>query len=256
MSESVAADWYAHFFTELPNEFWRRCVPVEATAAEVDFIESQLGLVRSARVLDVPCGSGRHALALVARGHAVLGVDISAEAVEHARRAAAAAAAAAVSVQWMVGELRQVPRDASFDAAICMGNSFGYLDLSGTRDFVAALAGAVRPGGGLVIDYGAAAESLLPGFADNKPRDITAGDIHVTGSNRYDVANSRLLSRYVFSRGEQRVEAIALHHVYTVAQLRGLLLDAGFANIRLYNGPEGKPFEVGCGRLMLTAVRR
>lgn len=252
MPEPVAADWYAHFFTELPNEFWRRCVPVEATAAEVDFIETRLGFARGARVLDVPCGSGRHALALAARGHAVLGVDISAEAIEHARRAASAAA---VSVQWMVGELRQVPQDASFDAAICMGNSFGYLDLSGTRGFAVALAGAVRPGGGLVIDYGATAESVLPGFTDNQPRSINAGDIHVTGSNRYDVANSRLLSRYVFIRGEQRFEAIALHHVYTVAQLRGLLLDVGFANIQLYSGPEGKLFEVGCGRLMLTAVR-
>ena len=59
--------------------------------------------------------------------------------------------------------MRDVPADG-FDAAVCMGNSFGYLDLAGTRAFVAALAAAVRPGGGLVIDYNAAAESILPGY--------------------------------------------------------------------------------------------
>jgi hypothetical protein len=36
-----------------------------------------------------------------------------------------------------------------------MGNSFGYLDLAGIREFLAALAGEVRPGGGLVIAFNA-----------------------------------------------------------------------------------------------------
>ena len=44
MSEHVSSAWYADFFTELPNEFWRRAVPPEATTAEVDFVEERLGL--------------------------------------------------------------------------------------------------------------------------------------------------------------------------------------------------------------------
>ena len=41
MAEDVPSDWYADFFTELPNEFWRRAVPPQATASEVDFVESR-----------------------------------------------------------------------------------------------------------------------------------------------------------------------------------------------------------------------
>jgi hypothetical protein len=151
--------------------------------------------------------------------------------------------------------MREIPRDGSFDAAVCMGNSFGYLDLDGLREFVAALAAAVRPSGGLVVDFSAAAESVLPGFVDDQPRDLTVGDITVTGSNTYDVAGSRLLSRYVFTRGPQQVKATALHHVYTVAHLRRLLVDGGFTGIEQYGGPDGEPFEIGTGRLMLTAHR-
>jgi SAM-dependent methyltransferase len=252
MSHPIPPDWYAGFFTELPNEFWRRAVSAEATASELEFIERQLGLQPRCRILDVPCGSGRHALALAARGHAVLGVDISTEAITHARRAATDAA---LTLELVVGELRCIPQDRSFDAAICMGNSFGYLDLRGAREFVAALAGAVRPGGGLVIDYAAAAESVLPGMVASRPRDVTVGDIRVTGSNTYDVVHSRLLSKYMFSRGAQQVEATALHHVFTFAQVCDLLLCAGFTELKPHGGLLDEPFELGSGRLLLTAVR-
>jgi len=145
LSEHVSSAWYADFFTELPNEFWRRAVPPEATTAEIDFVEQRLGLAPGSRVVDVPCGSGRHSIALAERGHTVTGLDISAEAIEHARRTAKAAG---VDVDFRLAEMREVPPDG-FDAAVCMGNSFGYLDPEGTRTFVAALAAAVRPGGGL-----------------------------------------------------------------------------------------------------------
>ncbi len=252
MSQPVASDWYADFFTELPNEFWRRAVAPEATTAEVDFIERRLELEPRSRILDVPCGSGRHTLALAAHGHDVLGVDISAEAIEHARRAAATAG---LHVDLVVAEMREIPRDGGYDAAVCMGNSFGYLDLDGLREFVTALAAAVRPGGGLVVDAAAAAESVLPGFVDDQPRDMTFGDIVASGSNTYDVAGGRLLSEYVFTRGAEQKRVTAIHHVYTVAHLGRLLTDGGFADIERYAGPGGEPFALGCGRLLLTARR-
>ena len=252
MAEHVASDWYVDFFTELPNEFWRQAVSPEATASEVDFVENRLGLRPGSRIVDVPCGSGRHTLALAERGHDVLGVDISEEAIGHARRAAAAAG---LDVELVVAEMRDIPRDGSFDAAACMGNSFGYLDLDGLREFVTVLAAAVRTGGGLVVDYAVAAESVLPGYTGEQPRDMTVGDITATGSNTYDVAGGRMVSRYVFTRGAEQVTATALHHVYTVAHLRSLLADGGFTDVEQYGGPDGAPFEVGSGRLLLTARR-
>ena len=251
-SDTIPSDWYARFFTELPNEFWRRAVPPEATTADVDFIESRLGLSPGSRLLDVPCGSGRHTLALAARGHRVTGVDISTEAIEHARRAAAAAG---LDVALRVAEMRDLPRDAPFDAAVCLGNSFGYLDLTGLREFIAALAGAVRPGGGLVVDTSTAAESVLPGLEDGAPRDMVTGDITVTGSNDYDAARSRLLSRYVFTRGAEVQRVTALHHVFTSAHLGELLVEGGFTDVARFGGPDGSPFGLGSPRLLLTARR-
>jgi SAM-dependent methyltransferase len=251
LSEHVSSAWYADFFTELPNEFWRRAVPPEATTAEIDFVEERLGLAPGSRVVDVPCGSGRHSIALAERGHTVTGLDISAEAIEHARRTAKAAG---VDVDFRLAEMREVPPDG-FDAAVCMGNSFGYLDPEGTRTFVAALAAAVRPGGGLVVDFSATAESVLPGFT-GEDRTMDVGDISVAATTEYDVAHSRMISGYRFSRGAEEVAVTALHHVFTCAQIDDLLTTAGFVDIALYAGPDGEPFRLGSPRLLLTARRR
>ncbi|WP_157891965.1 MULTISPECIES: SAM-dependent methyltransferase [Frankia] len=250
-SDHISSSWYADFFTDLPNEFWRRAATPEWTEADVDFVEARLGLPHGSRILDVPCGSGRHSLALAARGHRVTGVDLSTEAIAHARRAARVAGQA---VAFEHGDMRDLGRFGVFDAAVCLGNSFGYLDLAGTRAFTAALGRAVRPGGGLVVDFGATAESILPGFAGT-PRTMRTGDITVETTTEYDVAASCLISRYRFSQGARRLAATALHHVYTSAHLGDLLTDAGFTDIRRYAGPDGTPYTLGAGRLLLTARR-
>ena len=251
MSVIPSSTWYVDFFTELPNEFWRRAVPPELTVEEIDFVEKRLGLAPRSRILDVPCGSGRHSLELARRGHRVTGVDLSAEAVGYARRAAADAG---IDVELVHADMREIPQDNGFDAVVCLGNSFGYLELDGLREFAAALAGAVRAGGGLVVDFASAAESVLPGY-HAEPRTMRTGDITVLATSEYDVAGSRTFSRYRFTRGEEQVDVTAIHHVYTVAQIVDLLSGNGFAEIELFGGPGCEPYEIGSGRLLLTARR-
>ena len=78
-----------------------------------------------------------------------------------------------------------------------LGNSFGYLDID---DAAFALARAIRPGGGLVIDFNCTAETVLPRFTGG-PRTMRTGDILVEIGHRADVAGSRLIGHYAFTRG-------------------------------------------------------
>jgi SAM-dependent methyltransferase len=251
LSGNPSTDWYRTFFTELPNEFWRGAVPAEATEAEVDFVERHLDLKPGSSVVDVPCGSGRHTLALAGRGHLVTGVDISSEAIGYARRAAADAG---LDVELSIGEMRDIPRDGRFDAAICMGNSFGYFDLADTQAIIAALAGALRPGGGLVIDYGAVAESLLPGFTGGEDT-MSAGGVDVLASREYDAVTSRLVTTYEFSRGTERVRVSAPYYLYTNAHLTQLFTEAGFTDLERFGTVDDQPFALGHRRMLLVARR-
>jgi cyclopropane fatty-acyl-phospholipid synthase-like methyltransferase len=74
---SIASDWYQTFFTGPVMRFWEAAVPQAATDSEVAFILRHMRAQPPAALLDVPCGSGRHALALAQAGFAVTGIDLS-----------------------------------------------------------------------------------------------------------------------------------------------------------------------------------
>ncbi|MCO1655135.1 SAM-dependent methyltransferase [Pseudonocardia humida] len=251
MTQDPPSAWYADFFTELPNAFWRAAVPPAATAAEIDFLERATGLPPGGRVLDVACGSGRHALDLARDGHRVTGLDVSAEAVGFAR---AVADAEGLALDLRVGDMRALPADVRADLAICMGNAFGYLDHEGTRAFLADLAGLVVPGGALVLDYAFVAESLLPGLGlDEEP--MTFGGVEATQVNTYDVVESRWLTEFTFRRGAEVHRGTSVQHVYTAAEVVRLVRSAGFVGVELFGDPDGTPYGLGGPRLLLVARR-
>jgi SAM-dependent methyltransferase len=251
MTHDSTSTWYADFFTELPSAFWRAAVPERTTAAEIDFITRVAGTPPGLRVLDVPCGSGRHTLELARRGFQVTGLDVSAEAVRHARDAAAREG---LRVDVRVGDMRELPAGLREEAAICMGNAFGYLEHAGTEKFLADLAAAVVPGGSLILDYAFVAESLLPNLAlEEEP--MTIGGIEAVSVNEYDAVNSRWLTSFTFRRGAQEHRGTSVQHVYTAAEVARLVTAAGFTGVEMYGDTDGTPFRYGSGRLLLTARR-
>jgi hypothetical protein len=147
-----------------------------------------------------------------------------------------------------------VPTDLRVDTAICMGNSFGYLDHDGTRRYLADVATVVEPGGHLVLDYGFVAESLLPGLTIEEPP-MTIGGIEAESVNEYDAVHSRWLTRFTFRRGDEEHRGTSVQHVYTAAEVVRLVREAGFTGADLYGGPDGEPFRFGSPRLLLVAHR-
>jgi SAM-dependent methyltransferase len=251
MTHEIRSTWYDDFFTELPNVFWRAAVPPDVTAAEIDFLARSTGLRPGHRVLDVCCGSGRHALALARHGCRVIGVDVSVEAIVHARRSAEDER---LAVDLRVGDVRALPTEVRVDVAICMGNAFGYLDHAGTEAFLAELAGLVVPGGALVLDYGFVAESLLPGLTlEEEP--MTIGGVAATSVNTYDPAESRWLTDFTFRRGDEVHHGTSVQHVYTTAEVTRLVIAAGFTGVERYGDADGSPYQLGSPRLLLVARR-
>src|SRR5262249_31607601 len=153
---------------------------MQPTAAEADFLERQLKMPRGGRILDVPCGMGRHSVEMAKRGYRVTGVDLSRECIEDARKSGAAAR---VDVAWRQADMRDLPWHAEFDGAFCFGNSFGYLEPAATRDFLRAASAALKPGARFALDYGLAAECILPRLREREWCQV--GDILFLEENRY-----------------------------------------------------------------------
>ncbi len=136
---------YARFYDLLYRD---KDYAAECDCLELLFARHARGKVRS--VLDLGCGTGGHALLLVARGYRVAGVDRSQGMLAVARRKAGEAGVAA---RFSRGDIRTVRLGRTFDAVISMFAVLGYQ--TEDRDVVAALATAaahLRPGGLLVFD--------------------------------------------------------------------------------------------------------
>jgi len=118
----VPDNWYETFFTPEINTFWSTLTPDEVTRKEVNFIEQQLQLPGSAKILDIPCGSGRHSLELARRGHQVTGVDISADAITRARNSALVEN---LRINFILHDMKDLVAADLYDGALCFGNSFG-----------------------------------------------------------------------------------------------------------------------------------
>jgi malonyl-CoA O-methyltransferase len=115
-------------------------------AAEEATIHEMIGPVEGLRVLDVGCGTGRHALPLAARGAYVVGLDPTPEMIDRAR---AKAAALLVDVKLEVGGVDSLDdRLGEFDLVLCCLVLSHVEDL---HDAAARLAGRVARGGRLIV---------------------------------------------------------------------------------------------------------
>jgi len=243
-------DWYKSFFSDVALDLWSSVTTPEMTETEADFLADALELHPGSRVLDVPCGNGRHSIALAKRGCIVTGVDLSSQFIERAR---ASAVVAHVEPEFKCADMRELPCHAEFDGAFCFGNSFGYLDHEGTSAFLSAVAESLRPGGRFVIETGIAAESILPKLQDRSW--VDAGDILFLSLRSYNLAESRLEIEYTFIRDGVRQMRPAATYVYTVAEMRRMLAAAGLATEAMYGAFDKRPYELGSPRLLLIARR-
>jgi SAM-dependent methyltransferase len=143
-------------FAPLFERFWDSIVPAHETDAEAHFIEQMLGLQAPGRVLVLPSGGARLALALAAKGHDVRGVDTCPDAVA---RAQALAKQQAAPASFTHCPKLSVPSDLPHDAAICLRHG---LPAPLVRGLLVRMGEVLAPGGRAVFEITGACPTLPP----------------------------------------------------------------------------------------------
>src|ERR1041385_791805 len=242
------SNWFEEFFHGVTIDLWRKFSRPELTRADADFLERILG--RKKRLLDIPCGSGRHSLELARRGCRMTGVDLSAGVITEAKTEAKSAK---LKAEFILGDMRRLRWQSEFDGACCMGNSFGYMEYPDMQKFVRGLARALKPGARFVIETGCTAESILPNLKERVWYQVD--DILFAIENRYLADISCLETEATFVRGGQTEVRKWWHWVYTIGEIRRLLEQAALTVRDVHGSHDGRPYKLGSQIAYLVAEK-
>lgn len=117
------------------------------TQNETDFVIRHLPNPPYRGILDVCCGQGRHANQLAQHGYKIVGIDLDEQALAIAQQQGNQ------NVQYIRQDMRHLERlDKTFDAVICLWQSFGYFDKATNETVLSQMSRVLNPRGRLILD--------------------------------------------------------------------------------------------------------
>jgi SAM-dependent methyltransferase len=252
-AEAMYGDDYLHFFAAPAgaSRFATHGPALPNSGSTTDasaLIWRLLELAPGMRVLDLCCGHGAITNALAARGCRVTGLDSSTVFLDRAR---ADADTVGVSVEYVAGDMRQIPWRARFDRVINWSTAFGYFDDVANRSVLAGIRRALQAGGRLAMDL----DNMSAFLRAYSPSRVAAarddGDMLV---DRYhlDALTGRFEAERTVIR-DGRVRRIHfVKRLFAFPELRDWLVAAGFTDVDGY-GEDGQPLTAEHQRMIVVA---
>ena len=108
--------WYEALFENYGEQYDKEPF-THGTLGECDFIEKELAYDKSLKMIDIGCGTGRHAIELTKRGYSVIGIDLSESQLKQAREKAEREN---VTIEFLKHDARRLPFSNQFDVAIML----------------------------------------------------------------------------------------------------------------------------------------
>ena len=242
-------EWWASYFDAQYLKEYEPLFALERDRREVARLMEVLALPSGSRILDVPCGQGRHAHLLAEAGFDVDGLDYSEDLLAIARKRGTGP-----TLRYTQGDMRRLPKTWSrrFDAVVNLFTSFGFfVEPADDARVVSEMARVLKPGGVLVW-HGGSRDGVMAKFL---ARDWwQADDGTMVGHQRSFDSLSGVLTVESTWRGPkssgQREHRIRL---YTATRLAELFASAGLVVERAYDGWKDRPLRRSSSEMVLVA---
>jgi ubiquinone/menaquinone biosynthesis C-methylase UbiE len=218
-------------------------ISTERDDREADLVWDVLALAPGAEVLDLACGHGRIANRLADRGADVTGLDRDPYFLEVARSAGSTA-------EFLEGDMRDLPWDEPrFDAVVLWFTAFGYFDEQTNADLLCGIRRVLRDTGRLAVEL-----NHLPRILATFQRQAWIRHDDDVALDEYEFVPDRsvMKTKRTYVRGGTVREIEYDVRMYMPAELRELLLAAGFSRVELFGG-DGQPLTADARRLIAVA---
>lgn len=208
-----------------------------------------LGLPAGSRILDVPCGQGRHAHLLAEAGFDVDGLDYSPELIARAR-----ARGVGRTLRFTRGDMRRLPARwrSRFDAVLNLFTSFGFfVDPADDARVIAGFARVLRPGGTLVW-HGGSRDGVMARFLSRDWWRTSDGTL-IGHERSFDPLSGVLTIRSSWEGRAARGEREHRIRLYTATRLAELCAAAGLVVSEAYDGWTDRTLRRASSEMLLVA---
>jgi len=226
--------WYEELFENYAETYDKECY-TQGTTGEIDFIEEEIDFDKSGKILDIGCGTDRHAIELAKRGYTVTGIDLSES---QLKRAKAKAQKENVTIDFRRADARNLDFRDEFDLTImlCEG-AFPLMETDEMNfEILKNAKKALKPGGKLILTT---LNALFPLF--HSVKEFFEEHDSQSKDHNFDLMTFRETSTVeITDDSGVKKEITGNDRYYTPPEMTWLLRSLGFEQVDIYGCQTGK----------------
>jgi SAM-dependent methyltransferase len=231
---------YAGRYAELYDLFYAD-KPYPDEARFVHQCIQEFGRRPTQEILELACGTGRHAFELEKFGYQITATDRSPDMLQVARRRAAENGS---SILFAICDLRNLKLPANeYDAAVCLFDSIGYLEKDDSvREALTQIWNHLRSGGVFIFEFWHA-PAMLNQYSPMRVRKWKTTDGEITRTSETTLDRENRLANVVYTVDERKNDGThsTLRESHTnrfffVDEMKALLSSAGFEPLKFFAG--------------------
>lgn len=254
--DTKSEPWYSKkgglFGAEYLTQYENILTP-ERTKKEVEFLIKTLKIKKGSKILDVPCGHGRHSVEFARRGFLVTGQDLNPFFLNRAKQFAKKERA---DVRWVKSDMRKIPFENEFDFVFNLYTSFGYLENDGEDEIaLMEINRSLRSGGVFVLDV-LNKERILKNYQSKNWTELKDGS-SILFERKFDYAEGRTYEKRirVLKNGKRR-EVDLILRIYALTEIIAMLKSAGFGFESVYGDYDGGEYDSNSNRCIVIAKKK
>ncbi|MEK6800394.1 MAG: class I SAM-dependent methyltransferase [Nanoarchaeota archaeon] len=226
----------------------------ERTKREVNGIITLSAIREGAKILDIPCGYGRHSIELSKKGFSVVGIDINEKHLIKAKKESKG-----LSIEFIKKDMRDIGKENynKFDLVTNMFYSFGFFEKEKENDkAMGEFYNALKNKGKFILHTDVSPEILEGKNYRLREKRTLANGKELVIEEKYNKQNNRMEGSWtILSKNNENKLTPYSVRIYSKTEFEALAKKVGFKNVKFYGSFKGDVFDNNSLELIMVAEK-
>lgn len=201
--------------------FYKDVLTEERTNKEIEFIEKEMMLNKSMKILDLACGYGRHTTKLAEKGYKITGIDNN---IEFLKLAKEDSQKKNLKIKYIHKDMRTINYKEKFDIVLLLFITFGYFSDEENLNILKNISNALNINGMLCFDIfnrDVFLKNLPPFMVIEKENNL------MIDRCTFDSINGRYINKRIIIKDGVRKDKPFSIRIYNFNEINQMLKEAG-----------------------------